>query len=73
MTMTEDITFCANQNCTDMKCMRNPAHIKLRIPHSFALFSECPNWNDNGAKWFTKQVNDIFGGNNNEENSIGNT
>lgn len=63
---SEDITFCANQNCSDMSCYRNPKHIKLRIPHSFALFSNCPKWNDNGAKWLTDQI-DIHRGKPNEE------
>lgn len=55
---SEDITFCANQSCTDMKCERNPKHIRLLIPHSFALFNGCPKWNDSGAKWLTKQMKD---------------
>lgn len=38
---SEDITFCANRNCCDMNCYRNPKHIKLDIPHSFALFDKC--------------------------------
>lgn len=53
---SEDITFCANQNCMDMNCRRNPKHIKLNIPHSFALFSQCPKWNDNGARWLISQM-----------------
>lgn len=55
---SEDITFCANQNCSDMDCYRNPKHIKLRISHSFALFSNCSKWNDNGAKWLMEQKED---------------
>lgn len=53
---SEDITFCANQMCKDMKCYRNPKHIRLPIDHSFALFTNCEKWNDNGAKWFTSQI-----------------
>ena len=53
---SEDITFCANKSCSDMKCYRNPKHIKLLIPHSFALFEQCPKWKDAGAKWLTKQM-----------------
>lgn len=52
----EDITFCANKNCGDMKCYRNPKHIKLPIPHSFALFTQCEKWTDKGAEWLTKQM-----------------
>lgn len=54
---SEDITFCANENCEDMKCYRNPKHIKLPIPHSFALFEQCPKWKTKGAEWLTKQMN----------------
>lgn len=53
---SEDITFCANQACEDMTCKRNSKHIKLQIPHAFSLFSQCPKWNDDGAKWLTKQM-----------------
>lgn len=54
--MSEDITFCANDGCSDMKCMRNQKHIRLPIPHSFALFTECPKWRDKNAKWLTDQL-----------------
>lgn len=54
--MSEDITYCANLNCTDMSCPRNEKHIKLRIPHSFGLFDDCPKWNMSGAKWLTDQI-----------------
>lgn len=53
---SEDITFCANKNCSHMKCDRNPKHIKLLIPHSFALFTQCEKWSNKGAEWLTKQV-----------------
>lgn len=53
---SEDITFCANKSCSNMKCERNPKHIKLLIPHSFALFTQCEKWSDKGAEWLTKQV-----------------
>ena len=33
---SEDITYCMNENCKEMKCFRNPKHIKLPIMHSFA-------------------------------------
>lgn len=53
---SEDITFCANKNCGDMKCYRNQKHIELLIPHSFALFTQCAKWTDEGAEWLTKQM-----------------
>lgn len=53
---SEDITFCANIGCADMKCERNPKHIRLRITHSFALFPECPKWTPGNAKWLTDQM-----------------
>lgn len=34
--MTEDITYCSNSKCGYLRCERNPKHIKLPIPHSFA-------------------------------------
>lgn len=34
--MTEDITYCSNNKCGYLRCERNPKHIKLLIPHSFA-------------------------------------
>lgn len=55
---SEDITFCANKACTDMKCERNPRHIRLPIPHSFALFTDCPKWKHGNSKWLTIQVED---------------
>lgn len=53
---SDDITFCANKNCMDRKCYRNPKNIKHHIPHSFALFTECEKWSDRGAEWLTKQM-----------------
>ena len=53
---SEDITFCANKGCTVVRCERNPKHIHLLIPHSFALFPECPNWSPRNAKWLTDQL-----------------
>lgn len=53
---SEDITFCANKGCKDMKCERNPKHIRLLIPHSFALFPDCPKWKPGNAKWLTQQI-----------------
>lgn len=55
---SEDITFCANKGCPDMKCERNPKHIRLLIPHSFALFDKCPKWKPGNARWLTKQLQD---------------
>ena len=54
--MSEDITFCANQGCPDMKCECNPKHIRLPIPHSFALFRNCPKWKEGNARWLTHQL-----------------
>jgi hypothetical protein len=59
---SEDITFCANKGCPDMKCERNPKHIRLLIPHSFALFEECPKWKPGNALWLRKQLEDINNG-----------
>jgi len=53
---SEDIIFCANENCEDLKCDRNKKHIKLPISHSFSLFNQCPKWSDEGAEWLTKQI-----------------
>ena len=53
---SEDITFCANRGCKDMKCERNPKNIRLPIPHSFALFPNCPKWKPGNAKWLTDQL-----------------
>lgn len=58
---SEDITFCANKGCSDMNCYRNPKHIRLLIPHSFALFTQCPKWRDGNAKWLTNQVEEEKG------------
>lgn len=53
----DDITFCANKNCKDESCYRNPKNIKyIDIPHSFALFTECEAWDDKGAEWLTKEI-----------------
>ena len=54
---SEDICFCANSNCPDMKCDRNMKHIKLAIPHSFSIFQECYKWKEANAVWFTDQLN----------------
>ena len=53
---SEDITFCANSNCENIECYRNPKRIKLNIPHAYALFSQCEKWSDDGAKWLTDQI-----------------
>lgn len=41
---SEDITFCFNWNCRRMKCERNPKHIRLDIPHSFAQLEGDPRY-----------------------------
>lgn len=53
---SEDITFCANRKCGDLKCERNLKRIRLPIPHSFAFFSDCPKWKEKGAAWLRKQM-----------------
>lgn len=55
---SEDITFCANKGCRDLKCERNPKNIRLLIPHSFALFPNCPKWVTGNAEWLTKQIDE---------------
>lgn len=52
---SDDITFCANKECCDTSCHRNPANIKHNdIPHSFTLFVQCEKWNEEGAAWLLK-------------------
>lgn len=58
---SEDITFCANKECCDQKCERNPKRIRLPIPHSFAFFSACPKWKEKGAAWLKKQIGEEHG------------
>ena len=54
---SEDITFCANRGCQDMKCERNPKHIRIFcIPHSYAFFEECPKWKPGNAKWLRDEI-----------------
>lgn len=54
---SDDITFCANKNCEDRSCYRNPKNIKHDdILLSFAMFTDCEKWNDKGAEWLTKQM-----------------
>lgn len=60
---SEDITFCANKGCPDMKCERNPKHIRLPIPHSYALFANCAKWKPNGAKWLIDLIEGAKNGN----------
>lgn len=57
--MSEDITFCANFNCGDMDCVRNPKRIRLPIPHSFCLFTKCEKWPYKGAERLTELFKDI--------------
>lgn len=53
---SEDIAFCANIGCADIKCERNPKNILQPIPHSFALFTDCPKWINGNARWLTEQI-----------------
>ena len=44
---SEDRTFCMEDNCENMDCIRNKKHIADRtIPHSYSKFKhtiDCPN------------------------------
>ena len=61
---SEDITFCANRGCPDMKCERNPKHIRIySIPHSYAFFDDCPKWKPGNAKWLKDQIERCKDGN----------
>jgi hypothetical protein len=54
---SEDITFCANRGCPDMKCEMNPKHIRIfSIPHSYAFFEECPKWKPGNARWLREEI-----------------
>lgn len=53
---SEDITFCANMQCKDAECYRNPMQIKLDIPHVYSLFPQCEKWSYDGAKWLSDQI-----------------
>lgn len=57
--MTEDLSLCANFNCGDMSCIRNPRRANLLIPHSFCLFSKCEKWPYKGAESLTEQIKDV--------------
>ena len=57
--MTEDITFCANKKCRNKSCKRNMKNAKsINRPHSFSLFTQCPNWSDEGGKWLADQIDE---------------
>lgn len=50
---SEDFTFCMKDDCDNMKCFRNPKHIKLLIPHSYAWLEgtdDCLNTNRQSNK-----------------------
>lgn len=53
---SEDITFCANTGCKDMRCDRNQKHIRLDIPHSFALFPDCKKWETGNETWLADEL-----------------
>lgn len=53
---SEDITFCANFNCSDTSCYRNEKNIKMPIQHNFGLFPNCQKWRYSGANWLTNQI-----------------
>lgn len=48
--MSEDITFCDNPDCNNMKCERNSKHIKQYwLDHSYAMFPDCSHYNKDKA------------------------
>jgi hypothetical protein len=49
---SEDITFCANRECEELKCDRNSKRIRLAIPHSFSVFPDCRYFRTKCAQWF---------------------
>lgn len=54
---SEDITFCANRGCPDMKCECNPKHIRIfSIPHSYGFFEDCPKWKPGNARWLREEI-----------------
>lgn len=59
--MSEDITFCANFNCLDKTCKRNHKNIKLPIPHAFSCFEQCEKWDEDGAAWMKKKMEESYG------------
>lgn len=43
--MSEDMTFCDEERCANMRCERNKKHIRLHwMPHSFASFRGEKPW-----------------------------
>lgn len=61
---SEDITFCANRGCPDMKCEINPKHIRIfNIPHSYAFFEDCPKWKPGNARWLREEIERCKDGN----------
>lgn len=47
--MSEDITYCLNNDCKKTKCERHASHIKDKaIPHSYAMF-DCSA--EKSSKW----------------------
>lgn len=43
--MSEDITYCYNTKCKNLKCERHSSQIKKHyIPHSFDFFKDCAWW-----------------------------
>ena len=49
--VSEDITFCAKQDCKHKNCSRNQANIhNFNILHSFAMFPDCEHWDTKEKK-----------------------
>ena len=43
--MSEDITYCYNFKCKNMKCDRHGSNIQQHyIPHNFGFFKTCEHW-----------------------------
>ena len=51
-----NIAFCANKNCKDTNCIRNCNGVKLDKYNSFAMYTDCEKWDDEGAEWLTSQL-----------------
>jgi len=56
--MSEDITYCYNTKCKNLKCERHSSQIKkYYIPHSFGFFKDCVWW-DLPEQYFVRSKED---------------
>ena len=56
--MSDDITFCYNSKCKNLKCKRNPKNIRTPYKdHSYAYFNEC-EFLDVPMTYYTQQKED---------------